>query len=476
VRLTVILFLLACIGCLSAPKAAAETIHLKNGRTIWADQVRDKGNQLEYDVGDNTFAIPKSLVDRVEAGGLPSSLAAPGTASRQTADLPALTPALNTSNDPQLMGKIIRDDKVDSDALSAFDSNSNADEAGAAYFIAGRHEFEHGNFSKARTYIERALQFSPDNPTYLNYYASLLVRNGNASQALTYAERSVRNAPDSPDSLTVLGYVQFSADRTKDAIKTWKHSLELRPDPLVEQYLKRAEKESTAESNFSERESNHFVLKFEGGQSSDELRGQLLSVLESDYDDLSRDLGSAPHDAIAVVLYTDQAFFDVTQAPSWTGAVNDGKLRIPIHGITSITPELARVLKHELAHSFINQLASGRCPQWLNEGIAQALEPKQVVNGRLLAAMFKTQHEIPINALEGSFMSMTPLQAAVAYDESLAAVQYIIDSYGISELQHVLQKLSEGSSTEAALRSTIHSDYGQLEASLGQYLNDKYPV
>ena len=77
-------------------------------------------------------------------------------------------------------------------------------------------------------------------------------------------------------------------------------------------------------------------------------------------------------------LYTGQAFFDVTQAPSWTGAVNDGKLRIPIEGVGSITPELAHVLKHELAHSFINQISAGRCPQWLHEGIAQALEPKPV--------------------------------------------------------------------------------------------------
>ncbi len=249
----------------------------------------------------------------------------------------------------------------------------------------------------------------------------------------------------------------------------------MRPDPLVEQYLKKAERESSAEANYSERESNHFVLKFEGTATSDALREQLLSTLESEYDDLTRDLGVAPHDSISVVLYTDQVFFDVTQAPSWTGAVNDGKLRIPIRGVNSVTPELARVLKHELAHSFINQLSAGRCPQWLNEGIAQALEPKQVTNGRLLAEMFRTQHEIPLNAMEGSFMSMSPVQAAVAYDESLAAVQFINDSYGMADLQRVLQRLSEGSSPEAALRATIHSGYGQLEADLGKYLNDKYP-
>jgi hypothetical protein len=475
VRETVIFLVLsACFAAVCATSAAADVIHLKNGRTIWADQVRENGNHLEYDVGDNTYAIPKALVERVEAGGAPEGISR-GPNSKDVTDLPALPLGQNPIDNSKLSERIVHDGKVDPDALTALEDAGNSTDTANGYFVAGRHEFESGNFAKARPYFENALRYEPGNPTFLNYYASLLVRTGNAIQALTYAERAVRNAPDSPDALTVLGYVQFSSDRTKDAIQTWKRSLGLRPDPLVEQYLKKAERESTAEANYSERESNHFVLKFEGTTTSDALRGQLLATLESEYDELVRDLGVAPHDSIPVVLYTNQAFFDVTQAPSWTGAVNDGKLRIPLRGVNAITPEFARVLKHELAHSFINQLSAGRCPQWLNEGIAQALEPKQIVNGRLLAAMFHTQHEIPLNAMEGSFMNMSPLQAAIAYDESLAAVQYISDSYGMSDLQRVLQRLSEGNSTEAALQATIHSGYGQLEAELGKYLNDKYP-
>jgi hypothetical protein len=62
----------------------------------------------------------------------------------------------------------------------------------------------------------------------------------------------------------------------------------------------------------------------------------------------------------------------------------------------------------------------------------------------------------------------------VAYAESLAAVSYINDSYGMGDIQRILQRLGEGSSTESALRATIHSDYGQLESELGKFLSDKY--
>jgi hypothetical protein len=140
-----------------------------------------------------------------------------------------------------------------------------------------------------------------------------------------------------------------------------------------------------------------------------------------------------------------------------------------------MTPELARVLRHELTHTFINQLSAGRCPTWLHEGIAQFFEPKSLSgDGRQLAQLFKTQSNIPLNALEGSFLRFSGPQAYLAYAESLAAVSYINDSSGMGDIQRILQLLSQGSSTEAALRATIHSDYGQLESEVGKYLSDKY--
>jgi hypothetical protein len=285
----------------------------------------------------------------------------------------------------------------------------------------------------------------------------------------------VRSAPESPDAYTMLGYAQFASDRTKEAIVSWKRSLELRPDTKVQQFLSKAQREQNAESEFSQGESVHFTLHYEGHQTSESLRAQILQALESDYDDLVRDLGNPPRDNILVTLYTEQAFFDVTHAPTWSGAMNDGKLRIPISGLSSVTPELAHVLKHELAHSFITQLSAGRCPPWLHEGIAQFLEPKSLGGaGRQLTQLFKAQHNIPLNVLEGSFLQFSGAQAYVAYAESLAAVSYINDSYGMSDVQRILQRISQGSSTEAALRATIHSDYGQLESDLTKYLADKY--
>jgi tetratricopeptide (TPR) repeat protein len=454
--------------------ASADTIHLKNGRTILVDHVRESGNRYEYEIGDDSYAIPKSSVDRVEAGGMPAHAASSGGA-KSSGDLPAFMPADSLANEGNLPETIVKDGKVDPDALSKLEDKKNPELSATANFIAGKFEFEHGNVEQARRYFDSALRFQPENATVLIYYAALLVHTGNASQALTYGQRAVSAAPRSPDAYTVLGYAQQASDHTKDAVASWKHSLELRPDPAVQQYLDKAQREQNVETDFAQRESSHFVLHYEGKQTSEAFRGQILAALESDYDDLVRDLGTPPRDNILVTLYTEQAFFDVTRAPSWSGAVNDGKLRVPISGLNSLTPDLARVLKHELAHSFINQISAGRCPLWLHEGIAQLLEPKSLgSDGRQLAQLFKAQRNIPLNGLEGSFMRFSSAEAYLAYAESLAAASYINDSYGMGDIQRILQLLSQGSSTEAALRATIHSDYGQLEFDLAKYLSDKY--
>jgi tetratricopeptide (TPR) repeat protein len=469
-RVTIILVWVAFVSATTW----SDTIHLKNGRTILADHVSESGSHYQYDVGDDSYAIPKSVVDHIDAGGMPAHLASSGGA-KTVGDLPTFTTIDSLAHEGDLPAKIIKDGKVDPDALSSLEGKSNAELSATANFIAGKFEFEHGNIAQARLYFEGALRFQPENSTILIYHAALLVRTGNAVQALTFAQRAVRAAPHSPDAYTMLGYAQFASDRTKEAVASWKHSLELRPDATVQQFLAKAQREDHVETDFAQRESSHFVLHYEGKQTSDALRGQIVTALESDYDDLVRDLGNPPRDSILVTLYTEQAFFDVTHAPSWSGAINDGKLRIPISGLNSMTPELARVLKHELAHSFINYLSGGRCPPWLHEGIAQLLEPKSLGgDGRQLARLFKLQHNIPLNLLEGSFMRFSGVEAYAAYAESLAAVSYINDSYGMGDIQRLLQLLSQGSSMEAALRATIHSDYGQLETELAKYLADKY--
>lgn len=437
---------------------------MKNGDVIYADQVEQSGDRVRYEVGDNSYSIPKSSVERIIAGTRPTSIATP-------ADLPQFTPETHLGGEEHLLDQIVHQHEVDRSVLREVESRGSEKDTSVAYYIAAKTEFEAGQFASAKRDFETALRFDPENPAILNYYGAALIRTGNPLDAISYAERAARIAPDSADAFAVLGYAQFAAGRLPAALTSWRKSLSLRPDSSLVTMIERAERESRAEAGYSERDSRHFALRYEGRQSSETFREQLIEVLETDYRDLSSQFGAEPHSSIQVVLYTDQAFFDVTRAPAWTGALNDGRLRIPLRGVDFVTPELARVLRHELTHSFVNQLSLGHCPTWLNEGIAQMMEP-QALGWRAarLADLFRGQHEIPLNLLEAGFSSFNRDQAGIAYDESLAAVEFIKGRYGMYDVLAIVQRIGQGESTETALRQVLHDDYGQFEDELRGYL------
>lgn len=443
---------------------SADVVRLKNGDIIYADQVKENANSIQYEVGDNTYSIPKSKVQSVEAGAHPAD-------TSPAVQMPVLTPEMQTGDYGELLNQIVHGHEVDRSVLATIESQGKSNECAIAYYIAAKTEFEAGKFPDSRRDLESALRYNPQSPAVLNYYAAVLVRTGNALDAISYAERATEIAPDSADAWAVLGYAQFSASRNSDAIQSWKKSLALRFDPSVQKMIERAERETSTEGSYSERETGHFVLHYEGRQSSEAFREQLLSTLESGYQDLSREFGAELHSSIQVVLYTNQAFFDVTRAPSWMGALNDGKLRIPLQGLDSVTPELARVLRHELTHSFVNAISLGRCPEWLNEGIAQMLEPRSLGSQTAaLAQLYQGEHEIPLNSLERGFASFNGAEARLAYDEALAAAEYLRGHYGMGDVVRVLQQIGQGDSAETSLRSVLHSGYGHLEDEVRAYV------
>ncbi|HEY4054108.1 MAG TPA: tetratricopeptide repeat protein [Terriglobales bacterium] len=464
-RIFVIPRSLLLLGVVAATySASADVIHLKNGDVIYADQVKDRANNVEYEIGDNTFSIPKSKVQSVETGARPA-------AASPSVQMPAFTPETPAGDYGDLLNQIVRGHEVDRSVLSAIESRGKSDDSAIAYYIAARAEFEAGKFPDSRRDLETALHYSPQSPAILNYYAAVLVRTGNALDAISYAERAAAIAPDSADAWAVLGYAQFSASRNQDAVLSWKKSLVLRFDPSVQKMIERAERETSTESSYSERETGHFVLHYEGRQSSEAFREQLLSTLESAYQDLAHEFGAEQRLTIQVVLYTNQAFFDVTRAPAWMGALNDGKLRIPLQGLDSVTPELARVLRHELTHSFVNSVTLGRCPEWLNEGIAQMLEPQSLGSRAAdLAQLYQGEHEIPLNSLEHGYASFNGVEARLAYDEALASAEYIRNHYGMSDMLQVLQHLGQGDSVESSLRAVLHTDYAHLEDEIRGYV------
>lgn len=453
---------IAILLCALAGASSADTIHLKNGRTIVADVVREKGERVEYDIGEDTYAIPKSSIDRIETGvGIASS-------SGASAGVNIAAPKVDSSS----VAGLSPDGKITPELVSQLEQAGNKRTLADALIMLALQEQQLGKADDARSHMERALNLVPDDGDTAAIYAWLLMKQERASLAESYAEDAVRKKPNSEFAHKVLALAYYKNDKIQQAVDEFNKAKEINPnDQEVQYYLKATTRQAKAEADFRSDASTHFNMRYEGDKAPPKLREEILTVLERHFDDLVSSMGLLPRDPIVVVLYTNQTYFDVTQAPSWTAALNDGKLRIPVEGLSGVTPELSRVLKHELAHSFIRQATNGRCPVWLNEGFAQLVEPRSAAPYKAqLAALFQSGNQAPLQALESSFIGYNSNQAAVAYIESLAYVEYIRDTYGVNRISDMMRYLSEGESPEGALKSAIHDDYGQLEEEFARHL------
>jgi tetratricopeptide (TPR) repeat protein len=269
---------------------------------------------------------------------------------------------------------------------------------------------------------------------------------------------------------SIRGEAYYQAGRRDDAIAAWQHSLQLAPNQAVQESLEKAQREAAVEEHFTEFARGHFVLRYENGTPAAGLTDELLRALERDYDGLAVDLGVLPKNTITVVLYSGRQFSDVTQAPDWVGALNDGKLRIPVGEALRITPGLESVLKHELTHSFVHG-ALPNCPTWLNEGLAQMEEPKSLEALRAaVEPALGAGGWVPMAQLEGSFQKMNRQEAQRAYLESLAAAEYLRSAYGMEGVRLLLAQLADGEKPEAALQTVTSRGYDDLDREVEAYL------
>jgi tetratricopeptide (TPR) repeat protein len=474
-------FAVLCLVGVIPGSVFADTIYLKSGRKISATHVIEENGQVSYETPNGRLSFPLSIVDHIERDDTPRSPAA-GTPGDHAFNLPIAAPSVMSAapSDPA-WSAAVRDGSIDTDLLSRLESEATANPSPtaiarvvAAESAAAQFEISVGDFERANDHFNIGLRFDPENVALLLEASYLHLKRSEYSAAADLLERARRVAPDSADVAKLSGWAYYGLNRSADAVSEWKKAMDLKPDPATQQALEKAERDAKEEAEYREGETSHFILKY-NGDAAPELARDVMRTLEEQYVEISSAFDYTPPEPIGVILYTNQAFVDITRAPSWVGALNDGRLRIPVEGLSSVTPELARVLKHELTHSFVGQKSGGRAPVWLQEGLAQFMEGKRSrSNAGALSSAFEKHMEISLASYETSWMNL-PRDAAVnAYAWSLAVVEGMITENGMGDVGRILEDLASGASTEDACKAVLHEDYSELMLATAQYLHKAY--
>ena len=470
-------------------RAAADTIVLKNGRRIIALSAVEEGDKVKYLTSAGELSLPKSIVDHIEKGG---SVPMAGSTGADAANLDITPPVMQSSGAiAEVEHGAVHDGAIDREYIAKLEGAARSggrqanQSAALGHHLAANFELSRGDMEHALSDARTALNYAPEEPALLLNVGYLLLRRSEFKESLEYLERARRFAPDNPDVPKLEGWAYYGLNKIAQAVAEWKRAQALRPDKEVQLALDRALADKQEEESYKENESSHFKLRYSGA-AAPALAREVLRTLERHFSAIESELNFTPPEPIGVILYTQDAFSDITKAPSWAGALNDGRIRVPVQGLAGVDSELSRVLKHELTHSFIAQKTRSACmglaasctihaPAWIQEGLAQWMEGQRSrEDAAVLLQIYNDNKAIPLSRLEGSWLNMSGDTARYAYAWALANIEYIVQADGMGDIERILDRIGAGMATEAALRDVLHSGYDDLMQSAAEYLRKTY--
>jgi hypothetical protein len=212
--------------------------------------------------------------------------------------------------------------------------------------------------------------------------------------------------------------------------------------------------------------SEHFELSYDGAR-TDLLWSsfEIVKQLENAYQDFGELFGRWPVESgrprIRVVLYRKTGFHEATGMGHWAGGVFDGSVRVPLEDLGREKHTLERVLRHEVAHAFVREVGGNRVPGWLNEGLAQWLEERNLVDRAReiedARARLAGKTLIPLEKLEGSLSEIQGDEAvAQAYAQALALCGWIDRNFG----ERLLFEMVAASRTSGGARDVFKTKTG----------------
>lgn len=315
----------------------------------------------------------------------------------------------------------------------------------------------------------------------LNNRAIELLNEGDLDRAIELFETCQAGEPDEPvfrrnlaEALARGALRDYELERPCGrCLESLERALELAPHrDDIQKLLEHWTKEMELERDYWRESSLHFDLAYDGEKR--ELvwgSGRILNELEDAYRDLCDHFSAAPVEdgrtRISVVLYPREGFHSITGLGEWAGGAFDGTVRVPVGDFTKEERGLERVLRHELVHAFVRECGGPSVPGWLNEGLAQWLEPGADQAARQAREKLAAEEYFPLERLQGTLSTWTDQDEIVrAYAQSLVMVQYIAGEYGEAVVFDMVRGCKAGVGPEVTFERVVRLPLGTVVEDL----------
>ncbi|QWV96295.1 tetratricopeptide repeat protein [Geomonas nitrogeniifigens] len=322
------------------------------------------------------------------------------------------------------------------------------------YTELAKRDLQSGRFAQAAENFGQASELLPDSKELVLMRGIALYLNKDYAAA----RDELLQAGEGSEPLVYLGKISYDTGDLPGALDLWRRAKEQDPaNKALAGLIEKAERELPVESRMDKGYSSMFDLSFDA-ELPPGLSAEVLDALESAYNTVGSDLGVFPTARIPVLLYTKKDYRSVTAGPDWSGGLYDGKIRVPVGGLTELTPQLRAIIFHEFTHVLVAELTHGNIPTWFNEGLAE-------IEGRKLFApklpplnAAQEKHLLPLAELSSGFSGMGGGQAWMAYQQSYAMTSFMVQRYGWYSVQEILKYLGQRADMNTAVSKAL-ADY-----------------
>lgn len=277
---------------------------------------------------------------------------------------------------------------------------------------------------------------------------------------------SLARDPKNPLAHELLGDIAYNEQKLDEAHGHYAAALGLKSTQSVKDKLVKVERERKVESKLVTQQEEHFLIKYRGEERG--LEGfELQEFLRTAYREVGQDFGYFFRQKVVVLLYDGEEFRSLIDLPHWSTGLYDGKIRLPAYQKGFTPKEIQKIMRHELTHAFISEMSRGKCPAWLNEGLAEYEEAKVVpLDPTVFQAAVKTNtlfSLVTLLARENLTQVTDPLEVSLFYQQAYHLVDYLVKQYGMFRIKKMIELFGQGKDSFEVIEEVIKISPVELE-------------
>jgi len=310
------------------------------------------------------------------------------------------------------------------------------------------------------------------------------------SQAIPRLKKAIELDSQHRDTWEILAFCHEQLKQVDEEIRCWEsmrdfvENASAPADPAFKEKVFESLKRMAEENGEVMYQGKRFIIYIPQDPQWEYIIKELTDErLDEVFVQVTEDMQCIPAARTSILILDPEEFKKVTPV-SWAGgfAAGSKSMTVPADKFKSSTPETVLPAKplliHEFTHNIVFILSGGKCPTWLNEGLATFEERKNDSYTEFIPLLAKysiTNDSIPsIAEMEKKFAelktaAMSP-EVGKAYFMFYLYTRFLIEKATLSGPCHILNALRGGVDKEQALKDITGLSVPEFERSFRNWV------